>query len=63
MSKMIEFEVQAKLDLLVSTTVSAKSIEEALEKAKGLQETDFVEFLGDYIDGKFRVSGVYESNP
>jgi adenosine deaminase len=61
--KQKDFEVQAKLELLVSVTVSAKNLDEAIEKSKGFRETDFVDILGDYMDGNFYISGVYESNP
>jgi hypothetical protein len=61
MAKLIEFEVQARLNILVSISVSAHSLEEALEKAKHLSESDFVEFCGDYMDGEFKVTGVSES--
>ena len=60
--KQKDFEVQAKLELLVSITVTAKDLNEAVEKSKELHENDFTDFLGDYIDGSFRVTGVYESN-
>lgn len=55
------YQIQAKLDLLVAIEVSAKSLEEALQKSSNLKETDFVEINGDYIDGNYRITGVYES--
>ncbi len=57
-----EFEVQARLVLLTTLTVSAKSLEEAMAKAGLLQERDFVEFAGDYIDGSMRITGIFESS-
>ncbi len=59
--KIRDYEVQAKLTLYTSTTVSARSLEEATEKSKNLKEQDFVDFNGDYIDGNMRITGVYES--
>lgn len=55
------FEIQAKLSLLATKTISAQSLEDALEEAKSLTETDFVTFLGDFVDGKLCITGVYES--
>lgn len=58
-----EFQVQARLSLLVTASITAKDPEEAIQKAKTLEESDFVDIHGDYMDGNFRVTGVYESNP
>lgn len=55
-----QFVVQAKLNLWTSITVTASSLEEALAEAKKLNESDFVEFQGDFIDGDFRITGAYE---
>lgn len=57
------YEIQAKLVLLTSKTISAESLEAATEKAKGLKEIDFVDIHGDFMDGGMRITGIYESNP
>ncbi len=62
-SKQKDYEVQAKLELVVSITISAVDLDKAVEISKGFTETDFVDMHGDYLDGKFRITGVYESNP
>lgn len=64
MAKTKSYQIQAKLNLLICVEVSAANLDEALVKAKGLKETDFIEF-GDseYMDGDMRISEVYESCP
>ena len=57
------YQVQAVLHLMVTVEVNAKSIDEAIETSKTFKETDFVEILGEYLDGNFNVTGVYESCP
>ena len=54
------FQVSAKLDLFVSTEIQAKSLEEALEKARKFKEQEFVTILGDYLDGNMEITGIYE---
>ena len=54
-----DYTVQAKLDLVVSINISARSLEEALEKSKQLKVQDFVDILGDYIDGEMEITGMY----
>jgi hypothetical protein len=61
--KLRDFEIQATLVLLVTTTVPARSLDEAVGKSKELKESDFVDFKGDYMDGKMRITGIYESSP
>lgn len=57
--KIKDFQVMAKLTLDISIPVSAKTIEEAVEKSKVLDEHDFVEILGEYMDGNYEITGVY----
>ena len=54
-----EFIITGKLDLLVDVTVSAESLEDAVQKSKELQVTDFIDFKGDYIDGRLEITGAY----
>ena len=53
------YVVQADLKLTVGIEVKAKTLEEALVEARTLKETDFVDILGDYIDGSMEVTGIY----
>jgi hypothetical protein len=55
------FDVQARLLLLVTKRISASSLEEAVEITESMQESDFVGFRGDYMDGNIRITGVCES--
>lgn len=57
-NRLQEYGVNAVLVLDVMTKISARSLEEAIEKAKDMREDSFVIFLGDYNDGKFKLSGV-----
>lgn len=55
-----DYNVQAKLDILVAITVKAESLDKALEKAKLLETKDFVTIHGDWIDGGHTLTGIYE---
>lgn len=54
-----KFTVSAVLNLNVTVDVTARSLEEALQKSKELKDHDFVEILGEYLDGSFEVTGIY----
>ena len=56
------YEVQARLVLLVTQSITAESLEAAIVKSKDFKETDFVEIAGDLLDGTIRITGVYESS-
>jgi hypothetical protein len=58
-NKLKQFTVSAKLDLLVSVEVTARSLDEALEKSKSLKVQDFVDVDGDYLDGEMEITGIY----
>lgn len=60
MTKIRKYEIQAKMVLLTTKSITAVSVEDAMERAKFLQESDFVKFLGDYISGNMRITGAYE---
>lgn len=48
--------------VILTTTVKADSIEEALAIGQGMRLTDVIDLNGaDWMDGDVRVSGVYES--
>ena len=55
-----DYNVQAKLDILVAITVKAESLDKALEEAKLLKTKDFVIIRGDWIDGEHTLTGIYE---
>jgi hypothetical protein len=55
------FEIMAKVEVDCSITIDAASLEDALMKAKDLKEDDFVNIIGDWIDGSLDVYGVYKS--
>jgi hypothetical protein len=55
------YTIQAKLDLLAGLTISADSLEDALEKANKLKEEDFVEFADEYVDGSMKLTGIFEN--
>jgi hypothetical protein len=61
MAKRKSYEVQAILKLMITVSVDATSLEDAVARSKEMEETDFVDMHGDYIDGNMRISGVYES--
>lgn len=46
------FNISANLKLTVSVQIEAQDFYEAIEKAKGLGVTDFVNILGDFDDGE-----------
>lgn len=52
------YSVTARLVIISSIDVAAKSFEEALEKAKTLKEQDFVTIDGDHIDSSIRLSNI-----
>jgi hypothetical protein len=47
---------------MVGAEICAGSLEEALEHSKTMKEKDFVDIHGDYIDGRFSITGIYESS-
>ena len=60
--KMRSYQVQAVVVVQTAIEVMASSPEQALEKAKALDQDDFVEVYGDCMDSNFRISGIYESD-
>ena len=55
-----QYSIQAVLNQVVDVNVSAHSLEEALAKARGLDEGEFVQIVGDLTDSDFRVTAVLE---
>ena len=53
-----KFNVWANLRQTVSVEIVADSLEDALAKAKNLDEKVFVDVLGEYVDGNFEITGV-----
>jgi len=60
-SKLKQFDVTARLVLLASVTINAESFEDALVQSKGMRETDFVKFKGEFIDGSISIGSVAQS--
>lgn len=60
--KLKTYCVQGQLKLMVSIEVSAHDLDEALAKSKEFNEDDFVDILGELIDGNFKITGVYVAN-
>lgn len=54
------FFVQSKIDLFTTVEVTATCLEEALQVARELKTTDYVEIIGEHIDSEVEVTGVYE---
>ena len=61
--KLQSFSVWARLHIDATINIEAESMADALERAKELDEHDFVKILGVYIEGKFLVYGVLENLP
>jgi hypothetical protein len=59
--KMKDYTVMAMSNELLTLSISARSLEEAFQKAQDLKEEDFMEILGECMDGEFHIAGVYES--
>lgn len=55
--KLKAFDVTARLVLMVSTTIQAESMEDALIQAKDMRETDFVT-IPEFLDGSIKITGV-----
>jgi hypothetical protein len=57
--KLNQYNVTARLVLYVDVDIKAESFADALEKAKGMRETDFVNIPnGHFLDGSIAISGV-----
>lgn len=54
------YQIQAEVRSVVCLQMDTVSLEEAITKAKDFKADDFVEYVGEHIDGDFRISGVYE---
>lgn len=60
-TKRSTYYVEGRMALSVGVEITAKSLEEAQEKAKAMKLQDFVEILGDHNDSNFEVSGVFKA--
>jgi len=58
--KLQTFYVSAKVLVDVNLPIKAMSLEDAITQSKELKETDFVNILGEYIDGSMSIQGVYK---
>ena len=55
-----QYSIQAVLNQCISVNVPARSLEEAIEKARGLDEGEFVQIVGELAESDFRVTAVLE---
>lgn len=53
------YEISVKVTVDTNISISAKTYEEALQKARALEVKDVVEFDTDYNDGSIAITGVY----
>lgn len=60
MKKLKSFNIMAEIKTTASIIIEAESLIDAVEKMKLLKDEDFVTLEGEYIDGEFRITGVYE---
>lgn len=58
--KLETYYVEGRIGLCIGLDVSAKSLDEAHEKAKALKLNDFVEIHGDHNDSNFAITGVFK---
>ena len=56
-----QYDVTARMILLVQHTIKAESLVDALEQSRGMNEQDFVKFKGEYVDGSIKITGVSKS--
>ncbi len=54
------FTVMAKLEIECDLTIQAESLEDALEKSKGLKPLDFYEPKGSLMDDSLHIKGLFE---
>lgn len=53
-----KFDVTARILLMVQSTIKAESFEDALVQSREMQEKDFVDFKGEFLDGTVVITGV-----
>jgi len=54
-----DYQIIARIIVDVDITISAKDLDEALKKARDMKVTDFVEIKGEYMDGAYKLKGVW----
>lgn len=55
------YYVECRIGLCVGVEVSARTLDEAIEKSKALGLGDAVEILGDHNDSNFAITGVFKA--
>ena len=58
--RLTTYNIMADLKLTVSMMLEARSLEEAIIATKTLKERDFIDILGEFIDGELKITGVFE---
>ena len=61
-NRLKSFTVMAKVEIECNISVRAESLADAIDKSASLKETDFVDILGDFNDGKLKIIGCYEND-
>lgn len=56
------FNVSAQINIWTSSLIQATSLEDAVERSKGLGVTDFITVDGEHIDSNYAVIGVSDEN-
>jgi hypothetical protein len=59
-AKLKDYQVWANCHRQVALTIKARTLEEALEKSKELEGTDFVTVNGECVDADTQITGVLE---
>ncbi len=59
MARLKSYTVYAKVTVECGINIKAESLEDAVEKANELKETDFVEIFDNYMDGNLKITGVH----
>lgn len=63
MSKRLQpFTVYATVEIQCGIEIKAESLDDAVIASHELRETDFVDVLGDYNDGKLKITGIFENS-
>jgi len=55
------FSIYATLTVDVGVDIQANSLSDAIERSKELEVTDFITILGEYNDGKLKITGAFEN--
>ena len=57
-----KYDVNFRVVAIIGTEVKASNMEEAIQKAKELKETDYFKVLGEYNDGSSQLISVGQNS-